>query len=314
MVKLKRCLMATSLLMLCGFVVAGLLLAQEAPLVKVGKVAISVEELQVELQKRLPMVGFHGEIKPEKLDQIKAEAKQTLITRAYAVNYAIDQKIEIDGQALDADWTAFKAKNPGIAKATPEQVAKLKELRQRELLAKKAEEQAVDNKVSVSDEEARKYYEANKSVYFQGKLFKASHILIKVDPSSNAEEKAAQKAKADKLMERAKAGEDFFNLAYYESDDRSKYVGGSLGSFHAGQTVPEFDAQIQKMKAGEVAGPVQTLYGYHIIKLDDVQEPRQLTFEQAVDKVKVRLKEEKRKKLYEEWMNGLKQKYPLQES
>ena len=103
--------------------------------------------------------------------------------------------------------------------------------------------------------------------------------MVKVDPAETAEEKEAKKQRAEKLLERAKAGEDFFNLAYYESDDRSKYVGGSLGSFHAGQTVAEFDSVIQKMKAGEIAGPVRTLYGYHIIKLDDVQEARQLTFE-----------------------------------
>jgi parvulin-like peptidyl-prolyl isomerase len=114
------------------------------------------------------------------------------------------------------------------------------------------------------------------------------------------------------LLERAKAGEDFFNLAYYESDDRSKYVGGSLGTFHAGQTVAEFDAEIQKMNAGDIAGPVRTLYGYHIIKLDEVQEARQLTFEQSAEKVQARLKEEQRKKLYDEWMSGLKVKFPLQ--
>jgi hypothetical protein len=297
-----------------GLVAAGQLLAAEAQISKVGSVVITADELQVELQKRLPMVGFHGEIKPEKLDQIKKEAKDELIARAYKVNYALDQKLVVDSKAVDADWTAYLAKNPGIAKATPAQVEKLKELRSRELLSKQAEEQAVNSKVTVSDAEAKLYYEANKAQYFQGKLFKASHVMIKVDPSETAEAKEAKKQKAEKIMARAKAGEDFFNLAYYESDDRSKYVGGSLGSFHAGQTVPEFDQEIQKMKAGDVAGPVRTLYGYHIIKLDEVQEARQLTYEQSAEKVQARLKEEKRKKLYEEWMNALKQKYPLQGS
>ena len=229
------------------------------------------------------------------------------------MNYALENEISVDSKTIDADWSSFVAKNPGIAKATPEQVTKLKQIRFRKLLAGQAVEKMVDSKVSVSDEEAKKYYEANKAQYFQGKLFKASHMMMKVDPAETAEDKEAKKQRAEKLMERAKAGEDFFNLAYYESDDRSKYVGGSLGSFHAGQTVAEFDSVIQKTKAGEIAGPVRTLHGYHIIKLDDVQEARQLTFEQSEDKIKTRLKEEKRKKLYDDWMASLTKKYPVQE-
>jgi len=314
MSKLKCLLAFFAVVLFCGFLGTGQIAAQETPLVKVGNVSITVDELQVELQKRLPMISFHGEIKPEKLDQIKKEAKDALITQAYAVNYALDRKLSVDSKAVDDDWTAFSAKNPGISSATAEQVAALKGIRYRILLAKVAEEEAVDSKISVSDEEAKKYYEANTSQYFRGKLFKASHIMVKVDPSETAEEKLAKKQRAEELMERAKSGEDFFNLAYNESDDRSKYVGGSLGSFHAGQTVAEFDTVIQKMKVGEIAGPVRTLYGYHVIKLDDVQEAKQLSFEESADSVKARLKKEKRQQLYDEWMNGLKKKYPIQES
>lgn len=304
--------MVAGLIAAAGVVMAGSLAAQEAAVTKVGNIVISEDEIQVELQKKLPSVSFHGGIKPEKLEELRKAAREEVITRAYQTNYALANEIAVDGKQVEADWAAFTAKNPGIVKATPAQVEQLKQIRYRELLAKQAVDKAVDSKVTVTDAEVKSYYEANKAQYYQGKLFKASHILVKVDPASNAEEKAARKEKAEKLMERAKAGEDFFNLAYYESDDRSKYVGGSLGSFHAGQTVPEFDAQIQKMKAGEVAGPVQTLYGYHIIKLDEVKEARQLPFEEAADMVRERLRKEKREKLYSEWMESLKKTYPLQ--
>jgi parvulin-like peptidyl-prolyl isomerase len=312
MSRFKQLLAISGFLLCLGLVGAGQLLAETPPVAKVGSVVITEDELQLEIQKRLPMVSFHGGIKPEKLAQIRQDAREELITKAYKVNYAMEKELLVPGQEIDADWAAFTAKNPGIASATKEQVVMLKELRHRDLLAKQAEELAVNSKVAVSDEAVKSYYEANKAQYFQGKLFKASHILVKVDPAEPAEAKEAKKQRAEQLLERAKAGEDFFNLAYYESDDRSKYVGGSLGTFHAGQTVAEFDAEIQKMNAGDIAGPVRTLYGYHIIKLDEVQEARQLTFEQSAEKVQARLKEEQRKKLYDEWMSGLKVKFPLQ--
>lgn len=280
---------------------------------KVGSITIEEQDVQREIQRRVPMqVSFHGGIKPEKLEQIRKEAEAAVVERAYKVQYALEKELSVDAKDVDSEWSAALAKNPGIAGSSPQELAKLKAMLYFELLAKKSEDVAVSKQVVVSDEEVKEYYEKNRNQFFQPKLFKASHVFVKVDPAETVEEKAAKRQKADKLMERAKSGEDFYNLAYYESDDRSRYVGGSLGSFHTGQTVREFDAALQQLKPGEIAGPVKTLYGYHIIKLDDVQEGRQLTFDQASAKIRSTLTEGKRKKLYEDWMNALRQKYPLQ--
>lgn len=280
---------------------------------KVGSITIEEQDVQREIQRRVPMqVSFHGGIKPEKLELIRKEAEAAVVERAYKVQYALEKELSVDAREVDSEWSAALAKNPGIAGASPQELAKLKAMLYFELLAKKSEDEAVNKKVVVSDEEVKEYYEKNRNQFFQPKLFKASHVFVKVDPAETVEEKTAKRQKAEKLMERARSGEDFYNLAYYESDDRSRYVGGSLGSFHAGQTVREFDAALQQLKPGEIAGPVKTLYGYHIIKLDDVQEGRQLTFDQASAKIRSTLTEGKRKKLYEEWMNALRQKYPLQ--
>src|SRR5210317_362617 len=135
-------------------------------------------------------------------------------------------------------------------------------------------------------------------MFFQPKTYTASHILVKVDPASNAEERQLLKSRAEDLLTRARAGEDFYNLAYYESDDRSKYVGGSLGSFHGGQTVPEFDEVVQAMQPGEISNLVKTMYGFHIIKLDTSEEARQLTFEEAAPKIRAQFAETRRKQLY----------------
>lgn len=283
------------------------------PVAKVGNITVTEGDIQREIQKRIPMqVSFHGGIKPEKLEKIRKEAESAAIERAYKVQYALDNEVSVDAKTVDAQWSEAIAKSPGMTGANPRERDKAKAAFYLELLAKKAEEQAVNDKVVVRDAEVKSFYAENQKQFFQPKLFKASHIFVKVDPAETLEEKAAKRQKAEKLLERARAGEDFYNLAYYESDDRSRYVGGSLGSFHAGQTVREFDEALQQLKPGEVAGPVKTLYGYHIIKLDSVQEGRQLTFEQATEKIRTKLYEEKRKKLYDDWMTALRNKYPLQ--
>ncbi len=87
--------------------------------------------------------------------------------------------------------------------------------------------------------------------------FNAAHILV------DSEEKAvALKAELD-------AGADFAELAAANSADGSAAQGGSLGWFGPGQMVPEFEQAVSGMEPGAVAGPVQTQFGWHLIKLED---------------------------------------------
>jgi len=283
-------------------------------ILKIGNIVLTKMDLDFQVEKIVPMqLSFHGGMKAEKMAEIEEQALDDLITVSYKSLYAIAEELSVDSATFEKAWEQRLSKTKNFSeKSQPYLWGKVRADLYRNLLAKRAEEVAVNERVKVSDEEVSSYYAENKEMFFRPKLFTASHILVKVDPASNTEERELIRLRAEELLTRARAGEDFYNLAYYESDDRSKFVGGSLGSFHQGQTVPEFDEAIQEMQPGEISDLVKTMYGFHIIKLDDSDEARQLTFEEAAPNIRTKFAETKRKQLYESWMSKLKEQYPVE--
>jgi peptidyl-prolyl cis-trans isomerase D len=127
--------------------------------------------------------------------------------------------------------------------------------------------------VQVTDEEVKKFYDENLSRYQVAEERRASHILIPVAASAPAEEKAKAKAQADDLLAQAKANPKKFGelAAKFSKDPGSAEKGGDLGFFTRGLMVKPFDEAAFSMKVGEIVGPIETQYGYHIIRMDAIK-------------------------------------------
>lgn len=101
--------------------------------------------------------------------------------------------------------------------------------------------------------------------------YAGAHVLIAYKGAQRAKPtitrtKAEALARAKKIAEQATAGADFAKLAADNSDGPSAKRGGSLGTWTKGRMVPEFDAAIEKLAIGGVSEPVETGFGYHVIK------------------------------------------------
>ncbi|HVY04818.1 MAG TPA: SurA N-terminal domain-containing protein [Burkholderiales bacterium] len=147
--------------------------------------------------------------------------------------------------------------------------------------------------VQVSDEEVKKFYDENQKRYQTAEERRASHILIPAAASAAPEEKAKAKAQAEDILKQVKANPKKFGelAARFSKDPGSAERGGDLGFFSRGLMVKPFDDAAFSMKTGEIAGPVETQYGYHIIRLDAIK-PVQAT---PLESVKAQIVEELRK-------------------
>ncbi|MCL5059557.1 MAG: SurA N-terminal domain-containing protein [Candidatus Thermoplasmatota archaeon] len=135
---------------------------------------------------------------------------------------------------------------------------------------------AVAAGVAVSDQAVADYYAANAAQFGQPEQRSASHILIAADKNADAATRAQAKAKAAELFQTLQKNPGrFAELARTESQDPgSAAQDGSLGSFGRGMMVKPFEDAVFSMKPNEIRGPVESDFGYHIIRLDGIQAAR----------------------------------------
>jgi peptidyl-prolyl cis-trans isomerase D len=156
----------------------------------------------------------------------------------------------------------------------------------------KFEPQSYVAQVEISEDEITEYYNEHPDEFKNPKTVEARHILLKVDQNATPEEAAKVKEKIEDILQKAKGGEDFAALAKQHSEGPSKDKGGHLGSFRRESMVKPFADKAFSMKAGEISDPVRTRFGWHIIKVEKVNEATVTTLADGKDKISKKLTDE----------------------
>lgn len=155
------------------------------------------------------------------------------------------------------------------------------------------------SKISATEDEILDFYNQNKEKFQKPESVVASHILI------DAEDKA------NDIIKEISEGLTFEEAALKYSSCPSKEQGGSLGEFTKGQMVPEFEAAAFSMEIDRVSDPIQTQFGYHIIKVTAKNEEALSTFDEVKDKLTEQVIGMKQQEAYLNKTNELKQKYEV---
>lgn len=161
-------------------------------------------------------------------------------------------------------------------------------------------EKLLKPRISITEEESKTYFEENKEAFTQEEQVKTSHILVKT------------KQEADKIREKLMNGEDFAKLAKeFSIDTMTKNNGGNLGYVSSGQMAKEFEKAAFALKVGEISSPVQTEYGYHLIKVEEKKEAKEANYKESKEQIADLLFQDKMKTEYQAWFAEIYPKYEI---
>ena len=229
-----------------------------------------LKQFIADAQARNPMMAGRP-IPEEQMKEIRTQLGQVLIGERRGVAAGIDKQRKVELQIM---------------------------LQQARLLASMFEEESLAKAVKATQPEIDAYTKAHPEEQVH-----ARHILIAIKTAgapadqgadSQGLDKPAARAKAEEILKRVKAGEDFASLAkQYSMDPGSKENGGDLGWFSRGRMVPEFEKAAFALQAGQTSDIVESPFGFHIIKVEEKRTGDAQRAEQEVE-------QEKEKKLIEE--------------
>ena len=270
----------------------------EQVIAQVNEEQIRVEEFDREFRELVLEPG--KEIRERGLENLRRVYLDQVIERKLLVQEARRLGLRISPKELEQAILEVRKDYPGegfgeklgLKGITLEEwKARLEE----KLLAEKVMRNAMHIPEKIDEKEAIQYYEEHRSSFQLGRKVRARQIVL------------ADGEEAIQVLKRLKKGENFEKMAMEKSMGPEKVQGGDLGYFSQGEKPVEFD-RVFDMEVGTISEVIKSPYGYHIFKLEEKIEPRQIPFEEAKAGILQELGQKKGEENYQKWFKDLKAK------
>jgi peptidyl-prolyl cis-trans isomerase C len=286
--------------------------------VKVNGVAITLNEVEEEINRIISQTVYHRQVTPEKREALRKDAIERLVERELEYQEARKQGIKAEKEKTEERVEELKKKFPSeeaFIAALKKNNLTLKRYEERiakDLVIEKILLAEVESKSRVGDDEVKAFYEKNVERYKEPEMIKIRHIMILADPAKGDEEREKARKRAGEMLKKAKAGEDFAALASEYSEDSYKVKGGELGYVARGSMEPEAEKAAFGLAIGEVMGPLETEYGFYIIKVEDKRPEHQMSFDEVKEKIKKEMESKRKEERRQEWVSSLRAKAKIE--
>lgn len=273
------------------------------------QIAFNLEEISEESLSSKPpetvLVSFRGgEITLEEFNKAwgdpdnknKYKTKEKLLENILKERILVQRAQQI---RLEEDENVSSQIKAAIEQIRKEREEKIKISIQQPLIDAATKVEIYD-KVKLSEEEIEEYYKENKEDFIKDEEYHLRHILVETQEEAEA------------VLEKISGGADFAELAKGRSIGPSGEKGGDLGFITRGRTVKPFEDAAFTLKPGEISEVVETEFGYHIIKLEEISPERQKTLEESSIEIEYILLPEKQQDAFTNWLSSLRDEYNVQ--
>ena len=298
--------MLRRLLLLALLLVSGSAAAQgyyPGDAVKVNGVAISYQRFYgfyTEYQRSKGVaVGARGD-QLGLLTQLRREAMDQMIEQELVRQAARKKGIEVSAEEVDAAVAELRKvfKTPASFASRLQTEGFTEETYRKHMEGMIAAKRYLDDiragAGKVSDQELEQYYRDNKQRLTFPEQVRVRQILLVWKPRGTRNDRQATREAMAPILEQARAGEDFAELARKHSEDpETAPRGGDLGFFHRGERVPALEQAAFALKPGEISDMVETPFGVHILLLEERRDAYLLPLDQVRDQLRGHVQDEK---------------------
>ncbi|MCF8010112.1 MAG: peptidylprolyl isomerase [Clostridiales bacterium] len=275
---------------------------------------------QVDLEKKVDLyksglekqgTDFSGEKGEDILDSLRQNVLKQMIDEKILMQKAKDKELLPSQQEINKRIEEIKKRFKSEGEYKKYLTANgLNEPQLEEYIRKQLVQQNLfmnaTGEVKVENNEVEEYYQENKKSFTQPEKRKVRHILIR--PDSDKESSAVDaKIKAMQVINEIQNGADFARLAKKKSEDTGTKDNGGLMTITRGQGLGEtFDDNVFSLKNGEITqDPVKTMYGYHIIKVEEIIPSQVKPFSEVKEQIKNQLQNQYRSKEFSNYMKKI---------
>jgi peptidyl-prolyl cis-trans isomerase C len=279
----------------------------------VNGTVITRSEYDTEMSRFERQMAMSGQAQnPAEMSEMKGRVLDGLVDRELLKQDAKKLNISVDDNDVNQQVAILKQKF-GTEKEFTDTLtrmnmseADLKSQLRQDLAIKKLIDQQIASKVTITPEEMKAFYDSHPEFFKAPERVRASHILIKVEPSASAADKAKARERIVAIQERLKKGEDFAAIAKESSECPSGANGGDLDYFQKGQMVGPFEDAAFALKPGTTSDIVETQFGYHLIKVTDKKDASTVAYDEIKPKIEDYMKQQKVNELLTQYVGQLK--------
>jgi peptidyl-prolyl cis-trans isomerase SurA len=166
----------------------------------------------------------------------------------------------------------------------------------------------IKSKIVINEDEMRKYYRDNQEKFTDTLEVKIQQIFFPLPPDAPKDEAAAVQAEARAILEKARKGDDFTELAKNYSKGPEASEGGLLGWFKQKELLPELDTIGFKLKTGEISELIRSSAGFHIIRVLERRGGEPRPFAEVQSRIREEMSQDEAEKKFQEWLKDLRAK------